>query len=290
MLRFLRARAIDGLEVVTDDTYSRVIEIGKATGSVTVSHEPQRTALRVIVGFPELKSLPVIIARLRRMFDLSAEPRAIVAALSADPKLAPLVAARPGLRLPGGWDGFEIAVRAILGQQITVKAATHLATRIVAMLGDPVEQKSSTLGLTHAFPRPERFLEPQLARVGMPRFRASALANVAKAIAADPRLFDPRGDLDQSIAALRALPGVGEWTAHYIAMRALGESDAFMPTDIGVQRMLARNGRRPSALKALTRAQRWRPWRAYAVLHLWMAESNDSTTKPAKETDHALTA
>jgi AraC family transcriptional regulator of adaptative response / DNA-3-methyladenine glycosylase II len=289
MLRFLRTRAIGGLEAVSadDDSYSRVIELGEDAGSVTISHAPQQSALRVIVRFPALGALPAIIARLRRMFDLSADPRAIAAALSADPALRRLVAARPGLRLPGGWDGFEIAVRAILGQQITVKGATQLATRIVAMLGDPIEPSAAmTAGLTHAFPRPQRFDETKLGRIGMPRARASALANLAKATNADSRLFDPCGDLDQAVSGLRTLPGVGEWTAQYIAMRALGESDAFLAADIGVQRKLARNGRRPSAAQVLARADRWRPWRAYAMLHLWMADSHRST--PTQETHDAI--
>ena len=132
-------------------------------------------------------------------------------------------------------------------------------------------------------------MESQLAKIGMPRSRAAALANIARAIAADPHLFDPHPDLNRAVTHLRTLPGVGDWTAQYIAMRALGESDAFMPTDIGVQRALARSGRRPTESKILSRAERWRPWRAYALLHLWMAEPA-ITTKLSKETSHALSA
>jgi AraC family transcriptional regulator of adaptative response / DNA-3-methyladenine glycosylase II len=310
MLGFLSARAIDGLEVVTLENYSRVIAVGDSVGSISVSHEPAQSGLRVIVRFPKLSVLPMIIARIRRMFDLSADPGAIAAVLSADPALAPLVAARPGLRLPGGWNGFEIAVRAILGQQITVKGAMQLATRIVHALGDPIEdgselrnssrscdarvaldrrsRKEATqasqlqmpredqiqAGFTRAFPRPERFETSALKRIGMPESRAAALANVAAAIIANPRLFDPSRDLDQSVAALRSLPGIGEWTAQYIAMRALGESDAFAAGDVGIQRALAGGGRRPTATEALARAERWRPWRAYAMLHLWMGEAD----------------
>lgn len=288
MLRFLRARAIGGLEAVDGEAYSRVIELGGATGSITVSHDCDRSGLGVIVRFPDLKALPSIIARVRRMFDLSAEPKAIVRALSADPVLAPLIRARPGLRLPGGWDGFEIAVRAILGQQITVKGATQLATRIVSTFGDVVEQEDTPSGLTHAFPRPERFKEVSLMGAGMPRARAAALANVAAAIAADPRLFDPRRDLEQAVAELRGLPGVGEWTAQYIAMRALGESDAFLAGDVGVQRALARKGKRPTAEKVLARAESWRPWRAYAMLHLWMGEPQPSNSSTIKESSYAF--
>jgi AraC family transcriptional regulator of adaptative response / DNA-3-methyladenine glycosylase II len=288
MLRFLRVRAIGGLEFVTAGSYSRVIEIGDVPGSITVSNAPEQSALRAIVRFPRLSALPVIIARIRRMFDLSADPAAIAAALSGEASLAPLVSARPGLRLPGGWDGFEIAVRAILGQQITVKGATDLATRIVSALGDPIAANADLPNLTHAFPRPGRFEIAALARIGMPESRAAALAHVASAIIADPRMFDPRRDLDQAVASLRTLPGIGEWTAQYIAMRALGESDAFLAADVGILRKLARNGRRPTPKEALALAERWRPWRAYAMLHLWMADPDRSDLSPTKGTDHAL--
>jgi AraC family transcriptional regulator of adaptative response / DNA-3-methyladenine glycosylase II len=290
MIRFLQVRAIAGLEVVTNDSYSRVIELDDVTGSITVSHAPAQSALRVIVRFPRLDALSGIITRVRRMFDLSAEPGAIVSVLAADPVLAPLVSARPGLRVPGGWDGFEIAVRAVLGQQITLKSATQLATRIVWALGTPVADAADIPGLTHAFPRPERFKAHTIYGAGMPKARAATLANVAAAIAADQRLFDPRRDLAEGVAHLRNLPGIGEWTAQYIAMRALGESDAFLAGDVAVQRRFALRGRRPTASELLRRAQRWRPWRAYAVLHLWMADADIPQISLPKETSHALTA
>lgn len=292
MIWFLQARAIAGLEVVTKDSYSRVIARDGVTGSIEVSDVPVQSALRVVVRFPRIKALSVIIARVRRMFDLSADPAAIAVVLSSDPILAPLVSARPGLRLPGGWSGFEIAVRAILGQQITVKAATQLATRIIADLGIPVTDIAEQLGLSHAFPPPERFNPETLASLKMPKARAAALAGMAAAVSADPRLLDPRRDLDEAVAHLRKLPGVGEWTAQYIAMRALGESDAFLAGDVGVQRWFTQDGRRPSMTALLARAQRWQPWRAYAVMHLWMADSQIPPVaffKP-KEISHALTA
>ena len=290
MLRFLQARAIAGLEVVTRDGYSRIIELDQVTGSITVSHAPEQSALRVLVRFPRLDALSVIIARIRRMFDLSAEPGAIVAILSSDPVLAPLVAARPGLRVPGGWNGFEIAVRAVLGQQITLKAGTQLATHIVAAIGTPVTESMDIPGLTHAFPRPESFNANTLAGTGIPRARAAAIAGIAAAITDDERLFDPSRDLAESVARLRNLSGIGEWTAQYIAMRALGESDAFLAADVGVQRRFALRGRRPAASELLVRAERWRPWRAYAVLHLWMADAEVPQNSLPKETYHALTA
>jgi AraC family transcriptional regulator of adaptative response / DNA-3-methyladenine glycosylase II len=294
MRRFLEVRVIPGLETVTQDSYSRVIELRGLTGSITVAHAPEQSALRVSVRFPHLAALSVIIARIRRMFDLSADPGAIASVLSADPALAPLVAARPGLRVPGGWNGFEIAVRAVLGQQVTLQAGTRLAGKVVDALGSRVAHDLSVDGLTHSFPPPERFETDTIAKLGMPRARAAALAGVAAAFTADPHLFDPRRDLEEAITQLRKLPGIGEWTAQYIAMRALGETDAFLAGDVALQRIIATNGQRPDAAALLARAERWRPWRAYVVLHLWMSDDktkpNPSHTKPRKEPDHALAA
>jgi AraC family transcriptional regulator of adaptative response / DNA-3-methyladenine glycosylase II len=290
MMCFLKGRAISGGEMVTEDSYSRVIEMGDATGSITVTHAPEQSALRVVVRFPSLNTLPAIIARVRRMFDLSADPGAIASALSDDPDLAPLISARPGLRVPGGWDGFEIAVRAVLGQQITVTAATQLAGRIVSAAGTPVSDSIDIPGLTHAFPRPRNITAETLACLRMPKARAACIAGIALAAANDPRLFDPRRDLDDAVAHLCKLPGIGEWTAQYIAMRALGESDAFLAADVGVQRKLAVGGRRPTTSELLARAHSWRPWRAYAVLHLWMADADIRKPSLSKETYHALTA
>jgi AraC family transcriptional regulator of adaptative response / DNA-3-methyladenine glycosylase II len=290
MIRFLSVRAIRGVEVVADDCYSRVIQLGEATGSIVVTHAPEQSALRVVVRFPRMNALPAIIARTRRLFDLGADPNAIDSALLSDPMLEPLVAARPGLRVPGGWDGFEIAVRAILGQQITVNAATQLAGRMVAMLGTPVSEPIELSGLTHAFPTPDRFTVDGMFGLGMPRARAASLAGVAAAFVTDGKLFDPRRDLEDAITRLRQITGIGEWTAQYIAMRALGESDAFPAGDVGLQRKFARHGVRPTATELLARAEQWRPWRAYAALHLWMDHSEPAEILSTQETYCALTA
>ena len=292
MIRFLEARAIAGLEVVTKDSYSRVIELGDVAGSITVVHVPDQSALRMALRFPHLKALSVIIARIRRMFDLSAEPGSIASVLSSDPILAPLVSARPGLRVPGAWDGFEIAVRAVLGQQITLRAATQLASRVVSTFGARVTDSIDIPGLTHAFPGPERFNADTLTDLGIPRARAAAIAGVAAAVSADAHLFDPRRDLAEAVARLRNLPGIGEWTAQYIAMRALGESDAFLAADVAVQRKFALHGRRLTASELPVHAERWRPWRAYAVLHLWMADEdvpNPQMSRKHQENYHETT-
>ena len=190
---------------------------------------------------------------------------------SEDPLLAPLVAQRPGLRVPGAWDGFELAVRAMLGQQITVAGAIGLAGRLVTRYGERLDSTVPALpGLTHVFPHPEVLAAADLSAAGMPKARANALSALAAAVAIDPKIFGPRRSLEEAIIQLRRLAGIGEWTAQYIAMRELREPDAFPAADIGLLRALAdADGRRPSAIELLARAERWRPWRAYAAQHLW---------------------
>ncbi|MGD0429702.1 MAG: AlkA N-terminal domain-containing protein [Acetobacteraceae bacterium] len=274
MIGFLKTRAIPGLELVTERTYARVIAFDGLAGSIEVTDVPNRSALRATVRFPRLELLPKIIARIRRCFDLGADPVAISAALGRDPTLAPLVEARPGLRVPGAWDGLEIAIRAVLGQQITVAAGTRLAGKLVATLGTDVADRIGLPGLTHTFPDPARMVFEAVATLGLPRVRAATIAALAAAAHADPHLFDARQDLDDAIARFRTLPGIGEWTAQYVAMRVLRESDAFLAADVALQRILATGGKRPNARELLARAECWRPWRAYAVLHLWTDEAS----------------
>jgi AraC family transcriptional regulator of adaptative response / DNA-3-methyladenine glycosylase II len=273
MLGFLRARAIPGVETVSRDGYARTIEIAGMPGTVAV-RPATGNALRATIQFPQLSALPTIVARLRRVFDLAADPGVIGAHLSEDRVLAPLVAARPGLRVAGAWDGFELAVRAVLGQQITVVAAVKLAGKLVAAYGKPLSGATPVAdGLTHVFPGPERLAVADLSSLGVVRARAAALASLARAVVADPLLFGPMRSLDDAILKLRALAGIGEWTAQYIAMREMREPDAFPAADIGLMRALAdRKGRRPSPRELLARAERWRPWRAYAAQHLWASQ------------------
>jgi AraC family transcriptional regulator of adaptative response / DNA-3-methyladenine glycosylase II len=272
MLAFLAARAVPGMEIVENGTYARVIEINGAVGSVRVSRGEQN-ALVAEIRFPRLSALPTIIARLRRVFDLAADPQAINAHLSQDPALAPLVAARPGLRAPGGWDGFELSMRAVLGQQVTVGAAIRLAGKLVEAYGEPAPLSATGHpGLTHAFPRPERIAAADLTHLGMPGARARTLSTVAQAVVDDPQFLGLNRSLEEAVARLRALPGVGEWTAQYIALRGMREPDAFPAADIGLMRALADSGGvRPNAAQLLARAEAWRPWRAYAAQHLWAA-------------------
>ena len=265
MLDFLRVRAIPGIESVEQGIYRRTIGLDGARGTVAVQPGGD-SALRVTVRLSKISTLPKIIARLRRVFDLAADPAAVSAQLSLDPMLAPLVAARPGLRVPGAWDGFELAIRAVLGQQITVTAAIRLAGKLVELFGAPLETTEPTL--THLFPEPGALTGIDLGILGMPRSRAATLASVAT----NPALFAGSCDLDDAVAKLCALPGIGPWTAHYIAMRQWREPDAFPAADVGLMRSVANiKGTRPTTRDLLAMAEQWRPWRAYAAQHLWAA-------------------
>jgi AraC family transcriptional regulator, regulatory protein of adaptative response / DNA-3-methyladenine glycosylase II len=267
MLGFLRARAISGVESVEGDVYRRTIGLEGQQGCVIVQ-PAAGSALQATVRFPKLSVLPQIIARLRRVFDLAADPDAIALQLVKDPTLAPLLAARPGLRVPGAWDGFELAVRAVLGQQITVPGAIRLAGALVVRFGEKLREPDGAL--THVFPDPAALTGADPASMGMPRSRGSALLSVAAAVVADPHIFAAGRSLEEAVAQLKALPGVGEWTAQYIAMRQLREPDAFPAADIGLMRAMAdADGIRPTASALLARAETWRPWRAYAAQHLW---------------------
>jgi AraC family transcriptional regulator of adaptative response / DNA-3-methyladenine glycosylase II len=282
LIGFLALRAIPGIERVGPARYERSLSIGGEVGVIRV--EPAAKArLAVSVRFPRISALPSIIARVRRVFDLAADPVAIAAHLAQDPALAPMVAARPGLRVPGAWDGFELAIRAILGQQITVVAARGLAAKLVAAHGTPLPGELASEGLTHVFPSPGSLASVDFSTLGMPRARAAALSAMTHAVVADPDIFGPRRTLEDAVGALKALPGIGEWTAQYIAMRELREPDAFPAADIGLMRALAdASGRRPSPAELSARAEAWRPWRAYAALHLWSSETKrgESVTLP----------
>ena len=244
MIDFLGARAIRGIEAVDGRRcYRRSIALDRAQGVIRVEPDDREPALLVSIHFPHVSALAGIVRRVRRIFDLSADPLAIRDDLGRDPLLAPLVAERPGLRVPGAWDGFEVAIRAILGQQITVVAAVNLAAKLVAEYGKPLRPVYGN-GLTHIFPTPARIAQAHL--LGMPAARARALSAVAAAALANPNLFSPSQTLEDAIAKLRSIRGIGEWTAQYIAMRVLREPDAFPAADIGL-------------LRALTRAEEGRP-------------------------------
>jgi AraC family transcriptional regulator of adaptative response / DNA-3-methyladenine glycosylase II len=278
MLAFLRARAISGVEWIEGDRYCRTFAQDGGLGTVEITHQPERQCLSVTIRTNDLTSLPAVIARVRRVFDLGADVAEIGAHLAQDPLLAPLIAARPGLRAPGGWDGFELAMRAILGQQVTVEAARQLAGHLVRLCGTslPATQRIPAT-LTFAFPTAAQVKAAELSPLGMPGARKKALAALAEAALAEPDLFQPLASIEETVARLRAIRGIGEWTAHYIALRAVRETDAFPASDIGLLRGAARNGARPSPAELQDRAEPWRPWRAYAAQHLWAADAARST-------------
>jgi AraC family transcriptional regulator of adaptative response / DNA-3-methyladenine glycosylase II len=252
---------------------------------VEVANDPVRQGLTVSIQFPSVHALPVIVLRVRRMFDLYADVNSIGTHLSNDPALARLIAERPGLRAPGGWDGFELAVRAILGQQITVEAARRLAGKLVRVCN----QSSATLAkgnLTCVFPSAGCLAATDLSALGMPNSRKNTLKALAEAAVMNPRLFEPVGSVEEAMVRLRAIPGIGEWTAQYIALRALRETDAFPATDIGILRgAMKLDGIATTAAQLIGRAERWRPWRAYAAQHLWAAGA--ATVSRMKERSHA---
>jgi AraC family transcriptional regulator of adaptative response / DNA-3-methyladenine glycosylase II len=239
--------------------------------------------LRLTVHASAPADLYALVERARALFDLGADPEVIAAHLARDPELARAVGAHPGLRVPGAWDPFELAVRAILGQQVTVAGATTLAGRLVRAFGEPVGRRGledPRGGLTHFFPKPRVLARADLTSIGLPKVRAAALSVLARKLDSGELVLDSAAGLDVIVQRLTALPGVGPWTAHYVAMRALGEPDAFPSSDLGLRRAVsrrrsARNGKRgdprasvtPAQLEA--RAEAWRPWRAYAAMHLW---------------------
>lgn len=273
LLQFLRVRALKGIERVEDDAYLRTISLGGRTGWVLVRHAPEKRALLVELTHSLTPALPALLGRLRHVFDLSARPDVIATQLTRDPVLSGAVARNPGLRVPGAFDGFELAVRAILGQQISVKAATTLAGRFVEAFGEPVETPHQ--GLTHLSPVPGRIAAAtvdEIAGLGIIQSRASGIIAVAEAVVSG-RLSLGAGSLpDSTIEQLVALPGIGAWTAHYIAMRALRWPDAFPREDI----VLRKNLGGVTAARAETMSQAWRPWRSYATLHLWRGAAEAS--------------
>jgi AraC family transcriptional regulator of adaptative response / DNA-3-methyladenine glycosylase II len=267
LLGFFARRAIPGIETVDAQSYSRRFAFGKCAGSFRIAQIPGDCALALTLDTTDATHLQTICSRVRRMFDLDADIAAINAHLRADRQLKACVRRNPGQRLPGGWDGFEIAVRAVLGQQISVEAARTFASRLVAAHG--AERMSPSGEKAALFPSPEILAAADLTRIGLPRARASALNAIARAICDGVVGFHAEQTLEQFVAAWVELPGIGDWTAHYIAMRALSHPDAFPAADL-VLREAVTPDRTLIALPQLrAMAEHWRPWRAYAVMHLW---------------------
>jgi AraC family transcriptional regulator of adaptative response / DNA-3-methyladenine glycosylase II len=264
MLGFLSKRAVSGVETADRRSYSRTVRVSHRNkafaGWVSVAPAPRKSALRVCASPSLAPALPAVLARVKHLFDMAAHPDEIAQALG------PLAAARPGLRLPGAIDGFELAVRAILGQQVTVVAATRIAARLAEKFGDAIE--TPIAGLSRLFPTAQALAaaDPsQVAAAGIISARARAIVALAQEAAAGRLRLDPSADIAATLQSLEALPGIGAWTAQYIAMRALAWPDAFPHPDVALIRAMKASKPR----EALAASEAWRPWRAYAVMHLW---------------------
>jgi AraC family transcriptional regulator of adaptative response / DNA-3-methyladenine glycosylase II len=270
MLEFLSARAIPRVEVVDNQRYRRTFALEKARGRVEVSAVPGQHYLLARIDTTDVTVLSTVVARLRHLFDLDADVTAIDAHLAQDPNLQVRVLARPGLRVPGAWDSFELAVRGVLGQQITVRAATMFAGRLVTTHGESLARdERDTEEPSMLFPPPEVLATADLTTIGLTGARSATLNALAAAVVREPTLLRSAEQLDDTIERLCRIPGVGPWTANYIAMRGLREPDAFPAADIGVLRALAIGAKRPTPKQVTEAAEMWRPWRAYATLRLW---------------------
>ncbi len=267
----LARRATAGVEAVGAEYYRRTFALNGVHGAVEV--RPASDHLLATVDGPDPALLPGVEARLRQMFDLDCAVGAMMDHLGRDRYLAGAVAALPGLRVLGTWDPFELAVRTILGQQISVAAATTLAGRLAAAYGEPLAGPDSAWaeggGLRTIFPRPEVLAEADLSGLGITRSRAGWIGALARAVAADPAVLQPSDSHQATVARLRELPGIGPWTAEYIAMRAFHAADAFPASDLGLLRALEKIEQPMNTRRILALAEAWRPWRAYAAIYLW---------------------
>jgi len=265
LIAFLGRRAVPGVEEVIDGAYRRSLHLPHATG--TVELRPLDGHVRARLWLEDLRDLAPAVERSRALLDLDADPDAVTEALGADALLGGLVRAAPGRRVAGHVDGSELAVRAVLGQQVSLAGAATLAGRLVAALGQPLARPLGAV--THVFPSAERLAEADPERLAMPHARRRALLGLAAALARGELVLDAGADREEARRRLLALPGIGPWTAAYVAMRALRDPDAFLESDLGVRRALERLGRDGRPAAAARVAERWRPYRAYAVQHLW---------------------
>ncbi|HXT13740.1 MAG TPA: AlkA N-terminal domain-containing protein [Candidatus Angelobacter sp.] len=268
LLAFLKARELKGVEWVTDDFYARTVHLGDNKGWIKVTQSQKKNALLLELSHNLTSILPALLNRVRDLFDLSARPDVISRQLRKDKRLAPRIKASPGLRVPGAFNGFELGLRAILGQQVTVKSATAIACRFAEAFGESIATPFPDLNrLTPAASRIAKVSVDDIARLGIVRSRANSILALAQAHVSGKLSLDGgiHRDPDETIARLAELPGVGQWTAHYIAMRALRWPDAFPKEDIAVRKSLGG----VTARQAEELSQAWRPWRSYAVLHLW---------------------
>lgn len=266
LLSFFAQRALPGIEWVDGDVFHRTFVRGDIHGQVAVEHDARRHCVRANIAISDVSALAWVVSRLRRVLDLDADMAGIDAQLARDARLRRRIEDLPGVRVPGAWDPFELVVRAVLGQQVSVPAATTLASRLVdaCARGGPALPPG-----VRVFPSPAAILALPPTGLGLTNARWRTLQAVARAVLDDPSLLESTQTEEQAFARWTALPGIGPWTARYIAMRALHDPDAFPSGDLALQRALSRRGVRPTAAELSARAQAWRPFRAYAALRLW---------------------
>lgn len=271
LLDFFRDRAIPGVEAVVDGRYLRTIRTRGGVGSIAVRHDEARRRLRVSVCLSTPEGLIEITSRLRQLFDLDADADAIDDVLAQKTMLRANVCGCPGMRVPGAFDGFETAVRGILGQQVSVKGATTVTGRVAARWGTRLPRRlAQSEALAQVFPTPRRLAQAELEEVGIIAARAETIRGLARAVLADSSLLAPGKGLTQDIDRLVALPGIGPWTAHYLAMRVLREPDALPSGDLGLRKAISRAGEKPRPARDVERAlDAFRPYRAYAAMRLW---------------------
>jgi AraC family transcriptional regulator of adaptative response / DNA-3-methyladenine glycosylase II len=284
LLTYLGRRALPGVEEVIEGRYRRTIVLPRSRGDIEIEPISGTNAVFIHLHLTELSDLSLLVQRCRQLFDLDADPSAITQVLAADAILAPLVAMRPGLRIPGAISGFELAVRAILGQQVSVAGARTLAGRLVKAYGESVASPSGTL--THFFPTPQQVMQANMQGLGITQARINALQALAHAIVEEGLVLDRDANREQTMAQLLKLPGVGPWTASYIAMRALGDPDALPVTDLGLRRAFEQRGLAADPRSIAVHAEAWRPWRAYATHHLWASLTNSLSEAPILSTKH----
>ena len=272
LLSFLRDRTVAGIEDSAPGSYRRTLDLPHSAGLVELS--PSDDHIDCVLRLGDVRDLQAAVQRCRALLDLDADPVSVDEKLRHDPLLRASVRRHPGRRVPGVVDGAELAFRAVLGQQVSVKGARTLAGRLVEQLGKPLTTPDGTL--RHLFPRADVIAEADLTRIGVPRSRQRTLRGLATALSNGDIVLDRGADRDEVRARLPELPGIGPWTSSYIAMRALGDPDAFLPTDLGVRHALQRMGvtENPSDV-----AERWRPWRAYALQHLWASLGDKEGTR-----------
>jgi DNA-3-methyladenine glycosylase II len=279
LLGYLRTRATAGVETVAPDRYTRTIELGGYTGTISVSSHPENAELILTIRGAIVRHAEAISGRVRALFDLDVDLASVHSILTPDPWLGPLVLARPGIRIPGAWSAFELIVRAIVGQQVTVKAGTTIMGRIASRLGKPVDGIDGSEPAL-LFPSPRTLAEADLTAIGMPSKRVAALQSVSRAIADETIPFSDAGACPDGVKqALLGLPGIGPWTVEYFALRALRDADAWPGTDLVLRQSLRKYAPSMSASAALARTDRWRPWRAYAAMHLWNEASQSKSAK-----------